>query len=43
MHGMLSAAIVIGVLAVSAAACLYLAVRVFAAGRRPGDKHGHPS
>ena len=30
---MLSAAIVIGVFAVSAAACLYLAVRVFAAGR----------
>jgi hypothetical protein len=31
MHGMLSAAIVIGVLAV------YLAVRVFAAGGRRGD------
>jgi hypothetical protein len=43
MHGMLSAAIVIGVLAVSAAACLYLAVRVFAAGGRPGDEHGDPS
>jgi hypothetical protein len=25
------------------AACLYLAVRVFAAGGRPGDKHGDPS
>jgi hypothetical protein len=34
MHGMLSAAIVIGVLAVAAAACLYVAVRVYAAGRR---------
>jgi hypothetical protein len=37
MHGMLSAAIVIGVLAVSAAACLYLVVRVVAAGGRRGD------
>jgi hypothetical protein len=37
MHGMLSAAIVIGVFAVSAAACVYLAVRVFAAGGRRGD------
>jgi len=37
MHGMLSAAIVIGVFAVSAAVCLYLAVRVFAAGGRHGD------
>ena len=43
MHGMLSAAIVIGVFAVSAAACLYLAVRVFAAGDRPGDKHSDAS
>jgi hypothetical protein len=43
MHGMLSAAIVTGVFAVTAAACLYLAVRVFAAGGRPGDKHGDPS
>jgi hypothetical protein len=34
MHGMLSAAILIGVLAVVVAACLYLAVRVYAAGRR---------
>jgi hypothetical protein len=34
MHGMLSAAILIGVLAVTAAACLYLAVRVYTAGRR---------
>jgi len=33
MHGMLSAAIVIGVFAVAAAACLYLVVRAFAAGR----------
>jgi hypothetical protein len=37
MHGMLSAAIVIGVFAVSAAACLYLVVRVLAAGGRRGD------
>jgi hypothetical protein len=37
MHGMLSAAIVIGVLAVVAAACLYVTVRVFAAGGRHGD------
>jgi hypothetical protein len=37
MHGMLSAAILIGVLAVVAAACLYLAVRVYAAGGRRGD------
>ncbi len=37
MHGMLSAAIVIGVFAVAAAACLYLAVRVLAAGGRRGD------
>ena len=36
MHGMLSAAIVIGVFAVTAVACLYLAVRVFAAGGLPG-------
>jgi YbbR domain-containing protein len=34
MHGMLSAAILIGVLAVVAAACLYLAVRVYAVSRR---------
>lgn len=37
MHGMLSAAIVVGVLAVCAVACLYLAVRVFMAGGRRGD------
>ena len=43
MHGMLSAAIVIGVFAVAAAACLYLAVRVLAAGGRPGDKHSDAS
>jgi len=34
MHGMLSAAILIGVFAVAAAACLYVAVRAYAAGRR---------
>jgi hypothetical protein len=39
MHGMLSAAILIGVFAVVAAACLYLVVRVFAAGR--GHARGH--
>jgi len=39
MHGMLSAAIVIGVFAVCAAACLYLAVRVFAAGGRRVPDH----
>jgi hypothetical protein len=37
MHGMLSAAILIGVFAVTAAACLYVAVRVYAAGGRRGD------
>ncbi len=34
MHGMLSAAIVIGVLAVAAAAFLYVVVRVYLAGTR---------
>jgi hypothetical protein len=37
MHGMLSAAILIGVFAVAASACLYLAVRVYAAGGRRGE------
>jgi len=37
MHGMLSAAILIGVFAVAAAACLYVAVRIYAAGGRHGD------
>jgi len=37
MHGMLSAAILIGVFAVIAAACLYVAVRVYTAGGRRGD------
>jgi hypothetical protein len=47
MHGMLSAAILIGVFAVVAATCLYLVVRVFAAGRghprgqAQGQAHGH--
>jgi len=42
MHGMLSAAILIGVFAVIVAACLYLVVRVFAAGRghARGQAHG---
>jgi hypothetical protein len=35
MHGMLSAAVVIGVLAVIAAACLYVVIRVYLAGARP--------
>jgi hypothetical protein len=40
MHGMLSAAIVIGVLAVAAAACLYVVVRVYLAGTRRGPATG---
>jgi hypothetical protein len=42
MHGMLSAAILIGVFAVVAVACLYLAVRACAAGRgqAQGQAHG---
>ncbi|MDQ2812947.1 MAG: hypothetical protein M3Z75_13995 [Actinomycetota bacterium] len=40
MHGMLSAAIVIGAFAVTAAACLYVAVRVYLAGTRPGRAAG---
>jgi hypothetical protein len=36
MHGMLSAAIVIGVLGVLAAACLYVVIRVYLAGTRRG-------
>jgi hypothetical protein len=36
MHGMLSAAILISLFAVIAAACLYVAVRVYAAGGRRG-------
>jgi hypothetical protein len=42
MHGMLSAAILIGVFAVIAAVCLYLAGRAFAAGRAqaPAQAHG---
>jgi hypothetical protein len=37
MHGMLSATILIGVFAAVAAACLYVAVRVYlAGGRRDG-------
>jgi hypothetical protein len=37
MHGMLSAAILVGVFAVTAAGCLYVAARVYAAGGRRGD------
>jgi hypothetical protein len=37
MHGMLSAAIVIGVFAVVALAGLFVAARVYAAGGRRGD------
>ncbi len=40
MHGMLSAAILIGVLAVAAAACLYAVVRVYLAGARRGPDAG---
>jgi hypothetical protein len=40
MHGMLSAAIVIGVLAVAAAAGLYVVVRVFLAGTRGNSAAG---
>jgi hypothetical protein len=47
MHGMLSAAILIGVFGVIAAACLYVVVRVFAVGRgrargqAQAQAHGH--
>jgi hypothetical protein len=41
MHGMLSAAILIGVFAVVAVACLYLAVRAFAAGRGQARGQAH--
>jgi hypothetical protein len=37
MHGMVSAAILIGVLGVIAAACAYVAGRVYLAGGRRGD------
>jgi len=37
MHGMLSAAILIGVFAIVAAACLYVAGRVYLAGSRGGN------
>ena len=40
MHGMLSAAILIGVLALAAAACLYAVVRVYLAGARRGPGAG---
>ena len=40
MHGMLSAAILIGVLAVAAAACLYAVVRVYLIGTRRGPGAG---
>jgi hypothetical protein len=43
MHGTLSAAILIGVFAVIAAAGLYLAGRVYAAGHRGGGRRGHSS
>jgi hypothetical protein len=41
MHGMLSAAILIGVFALTAAMCLYLAVRAFAAGRAQTQAQAH--
>jgi len=37
MHGMASAAILIGAFGAVAAACLYVAARVFLAGGRGGD------
>jgi len=37
MHGMLSATILMCVFAVVAAACLYVAGRVYRAGKRRGD------
>jgi ABC-type Co2+ transport system permease subunit len=40
MHGMLSAAILMGVFAVAAAACLYAVVRVSLAGTRRGPDAG---
>jgi hypothetical protein len=40
MHGMLSAAILIGVLAVVAVACLYVAGRAYLAGARRGPDAG---
>jgi hypothetical protein len=40
MHGMLSAAILIGVLVLVAVACLYLVVRVYLAGTRRGPDAG---
>jgi hypothetical protein len=41
MHGMLSAAILIGVFALTAAVCLYLAVRALAAGRAQTQAQAH--
>ena len=41
MHGMLSAGILIGVFALTAAAALYVAARVHRAGRRQGS--GRPA
>jgi Tfp pilus assembly protein PilW len=41
MHGMLSAAILIGVFVLTAVVCLYLAVRAFAAGRAQTQAHTH--
>jgi hypothetical protein len=40
MHGMLSAAILIGVFGLVAAACLYVVVRVYLAGTRRGPDGG---
>jgi hypothetical protein len=40
MHGMLSAAILIFVFVMAAAACLYVAVRVYLAGTRRGPDAG---
>jgi hypothetical protein len=40
MHGMLSAAILVCLFAATAAACLFAAVRVFAAARQPSHGAG---
>jgi hypothetical protein len=40
MHGMLSAAILIGVFAVVAIACAYVAVRIYLAAGRPQRRQG---
>jgi hypothetical protein len=43
MHGMLSASILIGVFAVAAVACAYVAGRVYLAAGRRQSRRGDPS